>query len=129
MNKESSKIIKFTDLIAWQEGHKLVLMIYKMIDGLPKEERYCLADQMRRAVVSITSCIAEGFTRQSSKEKIQLYKVSQGSLVELQNQLLVARDVSHINKEEFTIIADQTIVVHKLLIGLIRASKLKKYES
>lgn len=126
--KEFAKITKFTDMVVWQEGHKLVLMTYEEIKKFPKEERYGLSDQMRRAVVSITSCLAEGFTRKSSKEKIQLYKVSQGSLVELQNQLLICRDIKLLSQEIFSAIADQTVLVHKLLNGLLRATRLKEYE-
>jgi len=128
MKNNFSKITKFTDLIVWQEAHKLVLMIYEITKEFPKEEKYCLIDQMRRAVVSITSCIAEGFTRRSSKEKNQFYKTAQGSLVELQNQLIISRDVDHLNKENFTTVANQTVIVHKLLNGLIKNTRLKKYE-
>lgn len=66
-------IREFTDLMAWQEGHKLVLMIYKLNDKFPKHEIFGLGDQIRRASVSITSNIAEGFGRQSLKEKIQFF--------------------------------------------------------
>ncbi len=67
------KIKTFTDLKAWQEGHKLVILIYKIIKLFPKEETYSLVDQMRRAATSVTSNIAEGFGRHSYKEKIQFY--------------------------------------------------------
>lgn len=128
-NKEKTKILKFTDLIAWQEGHKLVLAIYKLIKGFLKGEEYCLIDQIRRAAVSITSCVAKGFTKQSNKEKTQFYKVSQGFLVELQNQLVIAKDIGYIDEQEFTEIADQTLTVHRLIIGLIKSSRLKNLKS
>lgn len=70
MTDNFKKIAKFTDLVAWQEAHKLVLMIYKMTKIFPAEERYGLVSQMRRASVSITSNIAEGFGRKSAKDKI-----------------------------------------------------------
>ena len=63
------KIKNFTDLETWKEGHKLVLLIYEATRLFPKEEKFALIDQMRRAAVSITSNIAEGFSRQSKKEK------------------------------------------------------------
>jgi four helix bundle protein len=71
MNTTAFKIKDFTDLKTWEEGHKLVLMIYKITKSFPKDELYSLVDQMRRAVVSITSNVAEGFGRQGYKEKIQ----------------------------------------------------------
>jgi len=122
-----NKITRFTDLIVWQEAHKLVLMVYSLTNTFPDEERYCLTNQLRRAVISITSNIAEGFTRKSMKEKVNLYKVSHGSLVEVQNQLLAARDIGYI-KECFTDVADQTVIVHKLINGLLKSTRLRKYE-
>lgn len=112
------KIKSFRDLVAWQEGHKLVLMIYKETENFPKKEMFGLIDQMKRAAVSITSNIAEGFSRNSNKEKYQFYNISCGSTTELQNQLLIARDVGYLSQEEFGKIADQTVRVLKLLNGL-----------
>ena len=62
---ENKKIRSFTDLIAWQEGHKLVLIIYRITYSFSRVE-YGLVDQMKRCVVSITSNIAEGFSRKSA---------------------------------------------------------------
>jgi four helix bundle protein len=58
-----NKIKSFTDLKVWQEGHKLVIMVYKITEGFPDKEIYSLTNQMRRATASITSSIAEGFGR------------------------------------------------------------------
>jgi len=121
----NGKIRSFTDLNAWREGHKLVLIIYKITKNFPKEEIYSLVDQMRRCAISITSNIAEGFSRQSYKEKVQFYSMALGSLTELQNQLLVAKDVGYLEKENFKEIADRTVIVHKLLVGLIKSSRIK----
>jgi len=119
----TKKIKSFTDLIAWQEGHKLVLMIYGATKSFPKKEMFGLTSQMRRAVISITSNIAEGFSRQSYKEKIYFYSIAQGSNTEVQNQLLVARDIKCLTLGEFNKIADQSIKAHKLINGLIKKSK------
>lgn len=123
MNHESKKIKSFIDLNAWKEGHKLVLMIYDVTKTFPKEEMFGLTSQIRRCAVSITSNIAEGFSRQSYKEKLQFYSISLGSTTELQNQLLIARDTNYINKEQFQNIAEQSVKVHKIINGLIKHSK------
>lgn len=124
MNEPNKKIKEFTDLNVWKEGHKLVLMLYNVTNNFPQSEKYSLIDQMRRAVVSITSNIAEGFGRQSYKEKIQFYYLSQGSLIELKNQLLISRDVGYFNNETYLDIKNQADICHKLLQGIIRSSKL-----
>jgi four helix bundle protein len=120
---ERKKIRSFTDLNAWIEGHKLVLMIYNITRSFPKEEMFGLISQMRRCAVSITSNIAEGFGRQTYKEKTQFYSIAIGSVTELQNQLLVARDVGYITKDEFDKLQKQAITVSKITNGLIKSSK------
>lgn len=122
-NQAKTKIKSFTDLFAWQEGHKLVLLIYRLTTNFPKEEIFGLTSQMRRCVISITSNVAEGFSRQSYKEKVQFYSMAQGSLTELQNQLIIARDIGFITKEQFQELAFQSIKLHKIITGLIKSSK------
>ncbi len=116
-------IQNFTDLIAWKESHKLVIEVYSITKKFPREELFGLVSQMRRAAVSITSNIAEGFGRRSYKEKIQFFYQSQGSLVELKNQLLLSRDISYIDKLSYEKLARQADIAHQLLQGLITKSK------
>ena len=123
MNQESRKIKSFTQLKAWQEAHKIVLDIYDITKEFPKTEQFGLVTQMRRCAISITSNIAEGFSRQSYKEKIQFYSMALGSLTELQNQLLVTRDVNYITNEKFQYYANKSVIISKLLNGLIKSSK------
>lgn len=123
---EPIKIIYFTDLNTWKEGHKLVLMVYQITKKFPKEELFGLINQMRRAVISVTSNIAEGFSRQSYKEKAQFYSMAQGSLTELQNQLLISKDVGYLTAEEYKEIIYQSAIVHKLINGLIKSSKSRQ---
>ena len=124
--QNNNKITSFTQLIAWQKAHQLVLHVYKFTHTFPQEERYGLSDQMRRCCVSVSSNIAEGFSRQSKKEKIQFYYTSRGSLTELQNQLLIARDVHYIQEEIFNHIAPETVEVHKLINGMIKSMKVRR---
>ena len=79
-----------------------------------------LASQMQRAAVSVTSNIAEGFSRQSNKDKSHFYTMALGSLTELQNELLLARDLAYITNEKFLSVADQSVKIHKLINGLIK---------
>lgn len=120
---ENIKIKTFTDLKAWQEGHKLVLLVYKVTKNFPKEELYSLVDQMRRAVASITSNIAEGFGRRSYREKVRFYYISQGSMIELKNQLIIAHDVGYLGDEKFELLVNQSNNAHRLLQGLLTKSK------
>ena len=119
----TTKIQSFTDLIVWQEGHTLVLLIYKSTKEFPPREIYALTDQMRRAVSSITSNIAEGFGRQGYKEKLQFYYVAQGSLTELKNQLMIAKDVGYLKKKDYEMLLEQANHTHRLLQGLISKTK------
>lgn len=123
MNDVSNKIKSFTDLHTWQEGHAFVVLIYKMTRNLPADEVYGLKSQMQRAAVSITSNIAEGFSRQTFADKVHFYHMAKGSLTELQNQLLIARDVGYIDKRMFGGLAGQSKIVQGLLVGLIRSTK------
>ncbi len=122
-NSPKEKIKSFTDLKVWEEGHKLVVLIYKVTKKFPKEELYSLVDQMRRAAASVTSNIAEGFGRQGYKEKIQFYYLAQGSLTELKNQIMIAKDIEYLTDEDFRNLVMQANNTHRLLQGLITKSK------
>lgn len=117
------KISSFTDLIAWQESYKLVLMIYRATKLFPQNEQFGLISQMRRAAVSITSNLAEGFSRESARDKTRFYFIAKASLTELQNELLISRDVDYIKLSKFSEISEQSIKARQLIIGLIRSTK------
>jgi len=123
LSSSAQKINAFTDLHTWQEGHKLVLSIYTHTKNFPREEQFGLTSQIRRASVSITSNIAEGFSRNSFKEKLQFYAISLGSVTEVQNQLMIAKDVGYVPTPVFYDLHAQSIVVSKLLNGLIKKTK------
>jgi four helix bundle protein len=129
MEIKRQKIQRFTDLDAWKQGHKLVLMVYRETKSFPKDELFALVNQLRRCAVSITSNIAEGFSRQSYKEKIQFYSMALGSVTELQNQILIAKDVGYISNKIFQDIANQSVKSHKIINGLIKMSKIKTHNS
>lgn len=122
---EYTTIRSYKDLIVWQEAHRLALLLYKVTKKFPREELYSLVDQIRRAAVSITSNIAEGFSRQSTKEKIQFYYLSLGSLTEVDNQITLAKDLGYISPQEFEEIVVHITSVHKLLNRFIASTKLR----
>lgn len=120
---ETTKIKSFTDLKVWQEGHQLVLLVYKLTKSFPKEETYSLIDQMRRAVSSFTANVAEGFGRQTYKEKVHFYYLAQGSLIELKNFILIARDVGYLVESDFHALVQQANLSHQLLQGFLQKTK------
>ena len=119
----NTTIKSFTGLKSWQEAHKLVIMIYKLTEQFPDNEQFGLTNQIRRAAVSITSNIAEGFSKKSAKEKRQFYRTAISSLAEVQNQLLISRDVLYISQKDFENVSEQTITARKLINGLIKSAQ------
>ena len=123
MKQGDKKIRSFTDLSTWQKGHTFVLEIYKVTQLFPKEEAFILTSQLRRAAISFTSNIAEGFSRRTYKDKSRFYNTALGSLTETQSQLLIARDLGYIKSLKFDKLAEQTIELNKMTNGLIKASQ------
>ncbi len=115
-------IQNFTNLIAWQKSHELVLNVYKILKKLPNEEKFALADQIRRSSVSITSNIAEGFSRNTKKDKVQFYTISKGSLSELQSQLITARDLGYITDNDYKELDLMIEQSSKLISGIIKSA-------
>lgn len=119
------KLNSFTELEAWREAHKLAISIYKLTKTFPATDRLGLTSQMQRAALPITSNLAEGFGRESLKDARHFYIMARGSLTELQNQLLLARDVDKITPDTFLTLAEKSVVVHKLINSILRALRSK----
>lgn len=119
------KIQFFTDLIVWQKGHSFVLDIYKITKKFPKEEQYGLTSQLRRAAVSITSNIAEGFYRRGKREKIQFLYISLGSVAESENQLYIARDLQYFSEQEFISLFNKAVEIAKLITSSVSSISAK----
>ena len=113
----------FTDLQVWREARLLRIIVRKLTDVLPEEEKFVLVAQMRRSALSVTSNIAEGSSRFSYRDRIRFYYNSRGSLSEIEDCLTDCLDNEYINKEAFKKYIKQTQNVKKLLNGLIRSSK------
>lgn len=113
------KIKRYEDLIVWQKAMILSKWVYKVQKVLPKEEVHSLGDQIRRAVVSIPSNIAEGFGRESDKEFRHFLSIARGSLYETKTQLQLAESLGYLRIEaDLLSLFDE---VGKLLNGLSRS--------
>lgn len=123
------KISKFTDLVAWKEAHTLTLLIYRITRTFPKDELYALTSQLRRAVISIESCIAEGFNRFHYKSRLTFYYDSRGSLGEVQSQSITAKDLKYMTEKDFQNVLEQSEKVGIILGGLIRSTENLSKES
>lgn len=116
-------IKNFTDLEAWKEAHKLTLLIYKVTKSFPKEEMFGLISQIRRAVISIESNIAEGFARFHYKDRLNFYFQARGSVSEVESQLITSKDLGYLKESKFKEIFNQAEKVGKILGGLIRSTE------
>ncbi len=119
----------FEKLNAWQESKKLVVDVYHLLDSFPNFEKYALCDQIRRAIVSVPSNIAEGSGRKSLKEQIHFLEISYGSLMETYNQLLIAIDLSYITEQSVEVIKPRIDNVAKMINGLSSSYSAKLEES
>jgi four helix bundle protein len=110
----------FEDLIVWQKAHQYVLSIYHVTKGYPREETFGLTNQIRRAAASITANIAEGYIRLSQKEKLRFYNISQGSLEETKNFIVLSKDLGYITVIEKEELYNRATEIGKLLNSYIR---------
>ena len=115
----------YTSLNVWEESKTLVTDVYKLTRKFPDNENYGLTSQIRRCAVSVPSNIAEGCGRNHTKDSIQFFYISRGSLYELETQMHISLDLGYINQEELTSILDQIVTCKKLLNGFINYFKTK----
>ena len=109
---------QFEKLNAWQEARKLVVNVYQLLEKFPKTENYALSDQLRRAVVSVPSNIAEGTGRLAIKEQIHFLEIAYASLMELYCQLQIAVDLGYMTSEELQLVKRKVFTTSKLISGL-----------
>jgi len=109
----------YRNLIAWQKAKRLALDVYRCTRCFPKDEICELRSQMRRAAVSVPSNIAEGKGRYSQKEFVQFLYHARGSLLELETQLSIARDLDYIDLLAFESLESETEELGRILNGLI----------
>ena len=108
----------YRKLIAYVRASEVRKYAYRLLKSFPKEEQFALCSQMRRSAVSVTSNIAEGMTRYSTKDKVHFLEISFGSLMELMSQLEVAFDENYISEKDFTNLENLVGETARLLTGL-----------
>ena len=91
----------FSEMPVWQKAHELGLLVYRVTAGFPREEQYGLTSQVRRAAVSVSSNIAEGFGRQGRRDKARFYYNARGSLYEVESQFVLGRNLAFLGEDDF----------------------------
>ena len=109
----------FRNLNVYNKSKELVKQVYELLKKFPREEQFALCDQLRRAVISIPSNIAEGSGRNSQKDQAHFYSIAYGSLMETFSQLDIACDLGYIRQEEFNQLELLIKEEAKMLSGLI----------
>ena len=110
----------YKTLDAYKEAKALVLQVYSLLKQFPKEEQYALCDQLRRAVISVPSNIAEGSGRTSAKDQAHFFEMAFGSLMEVNRQIDIAHDLGYISKDDVENIEKHVKSISALLSGLRR---------
>jgi four helix bundle protein len=111
----------YRELVVWQEGIRLAKAVYKLTEKFPRQETYALADQIRRAVVSVPSNIAEGQARKAPGDFRRFLHISLGSLAEVDTQLILAREFGYLSKEDIEPLDEQIQGLRKKLYALINS--------
>jgi len=115
----------YRDLKVWQKSCDLVTDVYKLSNKLPKEELYGLTSQLRRAVISVPSNIAEGHARKSTKEFINFLSITSGSLAEVETQLILSVNLKYLLENDVMPIKNKIIEIEKILFSLKKSLKQK----
>jgi four helix bundle protein len=112
------KTTDFTELIVWQKAHQFVLETYSLTSRCPKEERFGITSQIRKASVSIAANIAEGYRKRGLRDKVRFLNIAQGSLSECKYYLILIRDLNYGSIEKIATHLDE---VSRLLNSYQRA--------
>jgi len=116
----------FRNIIAWQKGRRLVVDIYTLTAKFPQSEMYSLTSQLRRAVVSITSNIAEGSGRGTDADFSRFLDIAMGSAKEVESQLINAQDLGFVLESDVVNINNDLIDVQNLIFGFQKSLNKKK---
>ena len=109
------KVQSFRDLIIWQKSHLLTLNIYKLSGKFPKDEKFGLTSQIRRAAYSVPANIVEGHSRKSKNQFKYFLNISKGSLSELEYFLILCRDLKYLAEDKFIEMESNVTEISKML--------------
>lgn len=115
----------YKELLVWQKAFRLCTAVYRVTKKFPVEERYGLTAQIRRAAVSIPSNIAEGYGRGTTRDYVRFLWIANGSLAELETQLLLAREFDYLSEENMHAASEDHAEVERMLAALIRSLEAK----
>jgi four helix bundle protein len=115
----------FRELEVWQRSHGMVLEVYRVTSSFPKDERFGIISQLRRAASSIPANIAEGFGRRSTKELLQCLAIANGSLEEVRYFILLSHDLGYLQNEPMQSLNDQLDSVAQMISALSRSLRNK----
>lgn len=120
----------FENIIAWKKAHYFRLLVYSITRSFPNDERFGLTSQFRRAAVSISANIAEGYKKISKADKLRFLNISEGSIEECRDYIILSKDLEYINSEQFIQLHDSLEEASKLLTayckGIINNNGIKE---
>ena len=119
-NSITMMIKSYQDLIVWQKAMELVISVYEVTRNFPREERYGLSNQLRRAAVSIPSNIAEGHARKSRAAYRNFLSIASGSLAEVETQIILARKLGYMDQATMEQLRGGTTEIGKMLNTLLQ---------
>jgi four helix bundle protein len=114
------KINSFEELECWKSAHDLLILVYKTMDKTELKKEFSFQDQIKRATLSISNNIAEGFERTSTKETIRFLVIANSSASEVKNMIIAAYSLNFIDQIEYTSLFESCIKTQKLTKGFIR---------
>ncbi len=117
----NSAVKSYKDLLVWQKGIQIVKEVYLICQNFPKEEIYGLQSQIKRSSISIPSNIAEGWGRNYTKSYVQFLNYSRGSLLELETQMIISKELDFVSEEQFVKIQDLITEESKMLNAFIKS--------
>ena len=126
LEEVTNYVYSFEKLIVWQKSIELAKQIYSTTSNFPKEEIYGLSAQIRRAVVSISSNIAEGYVKSSSREQIRFSEIAYGSLMEVLNQVIIAKEIGYVSEVNYLNIRQNIEEISRMLNALRNSQKNKR---